>query len=220
MNTFADGSSLKSNALVLALGLPGMLTTWMLNQSEILGLSNANQNPIATISDVGQTIAGHNITLDAKASFDPSGNALTNTWNFGDGNHSNGVAITHTYTRTGTYDLKLTVSTKSGMSTITKVINVVTQPTIYNNPYAQNQQNGVPPTNPAVMLPTPDDQLSDKVTTVAAATATAANPLTLPSSSPSTTTSPTFAWIFGAFVLLILLIIGIVVFLQRRKSNI
>ncbi len=58
MNTFADGSSLKSYALVMALGLPGMLTTWMLNQPEILGQSSSNQAPIATISDVGQTIAG------------------------------------------------------------------------------------------------------------------------------------------------------------------
>src|SRR5947209_8838126 len=57
MNTFADGSSLKSYALVMALGLPGMLTTWMLNQPDILGQSSPNRSPIAAISDVGQTVA-------------------------------------------------------------------------------------------------------------------------------------------------------------------
>jgi hypothetical protein len=42
MNTFADGSTKKSSALMLALALPGMLTTWMLNQSAILGQTNAD----------------------------------------------------------------------------------------------------------------------------------------------------------------------------------
>jgi hypothetical protein len=219
MNTFADGSSLKSYALVMALGLPGMLTTWMLNQPEILGQSTANQSPIAAISDVGQTIAGHSITLDARASYDPAGNALTYSWDFGDGTQANGIAVTHTYTRTGTYDLKLTVSSTGGTRTITKVINVVTQPTSYNNPYAHDQQDGFPPSNPAVTLPTPNDQLSDKVTTAAAATATASNPLTSTSSSTSGTTNFAIGWIVGALILAVLLVVGIVLVLQRRRQT-
>jgi len=219
MNTFADGSSLKSYALVMALGLPGMLTTWMLNQPEILGQSTANQSPIAAISDVGQTIAGHSITLDARASYDPAGNALTYAWDFGDGTQANGIAITHTYTRTGTYGLKLTVSSTGGMRTITKVINVVTQPTSYTNPYVRFPQDGFPPSNPAVTLPIPNDQLSDKVTTAAAATATASNPLTSTSSSTSGTTNFAIGWIVGALILAVLLVVGIVLVLQRRRQT-
>ena len=219
MNTFADGSSLKSYALVMALGLPGMLTTWMLNQPEILGESTANQSPIAAISDVGQTIAGHSITLDARASYDPAGNALTYAWDFGDGTQANGIAITHTYTRTGTYDLKLTVSSTGGTRTITKVINVATQPTSYNNPYARFQPDGFPPANPSVTLPTPNDQLSDKVTTAAAATATASNPPTSTSSSTSGTTNFAITWIVGALILAVLLVVGIVLVLQRRRQT-
>ena len=217
MNTFADGSSLKSYALVMALGFPGMLTTWMLNQSEILGQSTTNQSPIAAISDVGQTIAGHSIALDARASYDPAGNALTYTWDFGDRTQANGIAITHTYTRTGTYDLKLTVSSTGGTRTITKIINVVTQPTSYNNPYAHDQQDGFPPANPAVTLPTPNDQLLDKVTTAAAATATASTTATAQPS--SYTTNSAFAWVIGALILAVLVIVGIVVVLQRRRQT-
>ncbi len=221
MNTFADGSSLKSYALVMALGLPGMLTTWMLNQPEILGQSSSNQSPIAAISDIGQTIVGQSISLDARASFDPAGNALTYAWDFGDGAQANGINVTHTYTSTGTYVLKLTVSSTGGTRTITKMINVVTQPTSYNNPYARFQEDGFPPANPAVTLPTPNDQLSDKVTTTIAAIAiaTTSKPLTSTVSSTASVTNSTISWIVGGLILA-LLIGGIVVVFVRRKARV
>jgi PKD repeat protein len=166
------------------------------------------------MSDVGQTLAGHSITLDAKASYDPAGNALTYVWDFSDGTQANGIAVTHIYTRTGTYDLKLTVSSTAGTRSITKVINVVTQPTSYNNPYARYQQDGVPPVNPVVTLPTPNDQLSDKVTTTAAATVTALTPI-------SSITNSSVGWIVGGLILAVLLIGGItVVFVRRRKMHV
>jgi hypothetical protein len=211
MNTFADGSSLKSYALVMALGLPGMLTTWMLNQPEILGQSSSNHGPIAAISDVGQTIAGHSLTLDAKASYDPAGNALTYSWDFGDGTQANGIAVTHTYSRTGTYDLKLTVSSAGGTRIITKVISVVTQSINYNNPYERYQSDGVPPANPVVTLPTPNDQLSDKVTTTAAANATA-------KATTLNTSNSYIGWIIGGLILAVLLVGGIVVVFVRRNN--
>src|SRR5207248_1953958 len=101
-----------------------------------------------------------------------------------------GIAVTHSYAKTGSYDLKLTVNSKAGTRTITKVINVVTKPTSYNNPYARYQADGVPPTNPAVTLPTPNDQLSDKVTTTAAATVTALTPA-------SSVMNSSVGWIVG-----------------------
>src|SRR6266581_1774009 len=221
MNTFSDGSSLKSYALVMALGLPGMLTTWMLNQPEILGQSSSNQSPIAAISDIGQTLAGQSISLDARASFDPAGNALTYAWGFGDGAQANGINVTHTYTSTGTYVLKLTVSSTGGTRTITKMINVVTQPTSYNNPYAHFQEDGFPPANPVVTLPTPNDQLSDKVTTTIAAIAiaTTSKPLTSTVSSTASMTNSTISWIVGGLILA-LLIGGIVVVFVRRKARV
>src|SRR5213592_4300201 len=112
MNTFASGSSRKSQALVLALGLPGMLTTWMLNQPDILGEAPAGTKPIAAVSDVGQTLVKKSISLDAKTSFDPNNRSATlnYAWNFGDGATASGVSVDHTYTRAGTYTISLTVS--------------------------------------------------------------------------------------------------------------
>jgi hypothetical protein len=207
MNTFASGSSHKSYALVMALGLPGMLTTWMLNQPAILGNATTDQSPVAAVSDIGQTIANHPITLDAGASYDPAGNPLTYAWDFGDGIKAAGITATHTYAITGTYNLKLSVSSAAATRTIPKVIDVVSQSTSYDNPYAQDQQDGVPPTNPAVTLPTPNDQLSDKVTTATAST------------SPSSVANFSIGWIVGIVVLAALLLVGIVAVLQRRKAR-
>ncbi|MEO6891666.1 MAG: M28 family peptidase, partial [Ktedonobacteraceae bacterium] len=171
MNTFADGSSHKSNALMLALGLPGMLTTWMLNQPDILGQAALDRNPVAAISDVGQTKVGASVSLDAQASFDPqsSSTPLTYSWNFGDGTTASGISVQHTYTTAGSYHLTLTVTSPAGTRRVSKTITVVTHPTIYSNFYRNyygqgfGQQDGRPPANPAATLPKPDDSLSDRV---------------------------------------------------------
>jgi len=219
MNTYADGSSQKSNALVMALGLPGMLTAWMLNQPDILGQAAADQGPVAAISDIGQTVAGQSITLDARASFNPVGIALTYAWEFGDGTKASSIAVTHTYKTTGNYTLKLTVSSSKASRTVVKSINVVTQPTSYDNPYARDQQDGFPPPNPSVIYPKPNNSLSDQVLTVAAAaTATALTPTTSPST--SSISNFTIGWIIGLLILAALLIIGIAVGLQRRMSKV
>jgi len=219
MNTYADGSSQKSNALAMALGLPGMLTGWMLNQPDILGQAASDQRPVAAISDIGQAVAGQRITLDARASFDPAGNALTYGWDFGDGTRASSIAVTHTYKTTGNYTLKLTVSSSQTSRTVVKSINVVTQPTSYNNPYASVQEDGFPRSNPSVIYPRPNNSLSDQVSTVAAAaTATALAPTTSPSA--SSTLNPAIGWIVGLVILAMLLIIGILVVIQRRKSHV
>lgn len=159
MNTFASGSSKKAQALVLALAIPGMLTTWMLNQPDILGQVSAGGAPIAAISDIGQTQVNQNISLNAQAAFDPGYTAapLNYSWDFGDGSRALGVSVSHTYITTGTYKLTLIVSSASGTQHVYKTIQVVTKVTSYMNPYAQYPQNGVPPSNPAMILPTPND---------------------------------------------------------------
>jgi hypothetical protein len=159
MNTFASGGSKKAQALVLALAIPGMLTTWMLNQPDILGQSSAGRTPIVTISDIGQTQVNQSISVNAQAAFDPNNSAapLSYAWDFGDGSTAQGVSVSHTYSTAGTYTLSLSVSSSSGTSHVYKTIQVVTKVTSYTNPYAQYPQNGVPPSNPAVILPTPND---------------------------------------------------------------
>jgi hypothetical protein len=156
MNTYASGASQKAPALVLALALPGMLTTWMLSQPDILGEIAADGNPIAAISDVGRVLASQPLALDAQASFDPAaGGPLTYAWSFGDGANASGVAVSHTYTATGSYTVQLTVRSPTGTRVIAKRVVVEAQPTSYPNPYAGYAADGHPPSNPAVTIPTP-----------------------------------------------------------------
>jgi PKD repeat protein len=210
MNTFASGSSHKAQALVLALALPGMLTTWMLNQPDILGAVAADQNPIAAISDIAQTQVNQSISLDAKASFDPnnSNSTLTYAWNFGDGATSSGITVNHVYTTAGNYALTLTVSSPTGKRAISKLLNVVDKSTQYANPYADYPADGRPPSNPAVVLPTPNDAQAST-----GQGGTSSNPPASPG-----TPDLRFLLIVGIGVMAVgILLLGIVVALGRRK---
>lgn len=210
MNTFADGSSQQSQSLPLALALPGMLTTWMLNRPEILGTASADQNPVAAISDIGATRVGRTLSLDARASFDPNGNSgdLSYAWNFGDGTKATGIAVMHTYKAAGSYTLTLTVTSPTGKRTVSKALHVTMQP-IASNPVQLNQ-DGKPHANPAVTLPTPDNSLSDKV----ALAPTTVAPVAL----PNTTGQPVALYIGVSIALVILMVgTGLVIALSRRR---
>jgi hypothetical protein len=212
MNTFADSSSQQSQALTLALALPGMLTTWMLNRSEILGTASVDQNPVAAISDIGATRVGVPLSLDARASFNPSGNTsgLSYAWNFGDGTKARGIAVTHTYKAAGSYTLALTVSSPTGKRTITKMLDVTTRP-IATNPLHLDQ-DGKPQPNPQVILPTPDNNLSDKV--ARASTTIASIPIA------TTASQPVDLYIgLGVFVVILIVGVGLAIGLMRRKRT-
>ncbi len=217
MNTFADGSSQKAHALTLSLALPGMLTTWMLHQPDILGETHEAIRPFVAISDIGLTQVNTNVTLDAKASLDPKrSNALFNyTWNFGDGATANGVSVTHIYTKTGDYTVILTASSPSGTRSISKNVIVFNRATVYKNPYEGNAGDGNPPHNPEVQLPQPNDSLSDKVvspsaqSTVAPSTSQASQPLQ----------SAPFGFIVGIVLLCVAVVgsVGIGLLVVRRR---
>ena len=175
MNTFANGSTQKASALALALGLPGMLTTWMLNQPDILGQAPLNTGPITAINDVGQTLVGQSVTLNATNSYVPGNPTapLSYAWDFGDGSTATGVTVNHTYKAPGSYTLTLHVTSGNGQSLTSKTITVTAQSVNYPNPYIGYQPNGVPPPNPAVVLPTPTDAKPTPTST----TAISSNPL-------------------------------------------
>jgi PKD domain len=63
--------------------------------------------------------AGVPVTFNGAASSDPQGQALTFTWNFGDGTNGTGINPTHTYPQvpgTSIYNVSLTVQNTSGLS--------------------------------------------------------------------------------------------------------
>lgn len=173
MNTYADSSSQKSHALMLALALPGMLTTWMLHQPDILGDASASTQPTAAISDIGVTQVGQDITFDATNTLLPAGDSSTPTynWDFGDGGSANGVTVHHSYQKTGIYTLTLHLHSASGERAISKQVSIVTTAPIYNNPYKNYKADGKPPANTAISLPAANDSLSDKVASVSVSAA-------------------------------------------------
>jgi PKD repeat protein len=215
MNTFANGSAQKAPALTLSLALPGMFTTWMLHQPSVLGESPSTGNPIAAISDIGQTVVSQPLALNANASYTPANpNApLAYSWNFGDGTTASGISVSHTYTKTGNYILTLTVSSSIGSARISKVIDVGSKPTQYSNPYALYQSNGMPPPNPQVVLPIP--AANQRTNQIGKKTA----PHTNTNVGGSGLAPGIFILISIVILIVIIAVIGAAIMINRRKKR-
>jgi hypothetical protein len=156
MNVFASGKEAKSQALVLALALPGALSAWLLHQPDVLGEAPADQLPRPAIADLGPLKSGANLTFDARPSFDPTGGKLTYDWDFGDGAKATSETATHTYATTGIYTLTLTAHSSSGSRLLSMPLTISATPPSYANPYANYHATGSPRPNPNVTLPTPE----------------------------------------------------------------
>jgi hypothetical protein len=221
MNTYTDGSSRMSPPLALALALPAMFTTWMLNQSAIGGSVPTDGSPLAAISDIGQTVAGQPLMLDAEAAFDPSstGAGLSYAWNFGDGATAIGPTVKHIYQSTGVYTLTLTVSASSARRVVRKTLYVGSVPNVYSNPYSPLSGHNVP--NPAVKIPTSDAGLPAQPPLAAPFVQLVTPTPTVSLASPTTATTvvaqphsqdvqPASQSILPFMIVLILIILGIV----------
>jgi len=75
-----------------------------------LVVGNVNRGPTARAGDGYSTFLGRPVTLDASASTDPDGDALSYHWDFGDETEGTGATPQHTYAYRGTYGVTLTVS--------------------------------------------------------------------------------------------------------------
>ena len=220
MNTFADGNSQQSQALTLALALPGMLTTWMLSQPAILGQVAADNQPIAAISSIGLSQPGQAMSFDAGASYDPGAqnSRLSYHWSFGDGSSADGQKVSHTYGQPGNYTLSLSVTSSSGGTRVIAKQLSIAQPTVYPNLYAGHQSNGTPRTNSGVILPTPVSGLSDRVGT--SADAQRAGPIkqaVTPTPAQANGPSP-LLWVGLAIVLVLLALL--VIRIRRKRAPI
>lgn len=157
MNTFASGHAEKAKALTLSLALPGMLTTWMLHQPQILGEASALNHPLGSIGTIGLTPPGKDLKFSAYA-FDPAGSpagSFTYQWNFGDGSKAQGQNVTHRYQSAGNYKLQLDITSAKGRETIARQLSITNNPPTVTNPYADYLSSGRPPKNPLVKLPVP-----------------------------------------------------------------
>ncbi len=69
------------------------------------------------------------VSFDGRASEDPDGDALTHSWNFGDGSTGSGETPSHTYDNVGNYTVTLTVTDTGGLSHFTtRTISVTPAP--------------------------------------------------------------------------------------------
>ena len=73
--------------------------------------------PVAYFSpSTESTFKGAEVTFDASISYDPFGQVASYKWDFGDGSEGEGEIATHSYSSSGKYDIKLTVTGALGAS--------------------------------------------------------------------------------------------------------
>ncbi len=85
-----------------------------------------NVPPVATFTLTQGTGSGPGIAVDAGASSDPDGLIAGYAWDFGDGQTATGVQATHTYQRSGTHTVTLTVTdNRGGTATAEQQVSVV-----------------------------------------------------------------------------------------------
>src|SRR3989441_531387 len=105
--------------------LAGGLAIGGLSSAEIFAFSTStNRAPVAVAGAGVTALEGAIVSFDGSASSDPDGDALTFTWDFGDGTSSSGLVSevdgsgsvdgTHSYLVAGVYKVTLTVADKDG----------------------------------------------------------------------------------------------------------
>jgi len=75
-----------------------------------------NTPPIADAGSNSSCCVDLASTFDASSSSDSDGDTLSYTWDFGDGTKTNGAIVDHVYTKSGSYNVSLTVDDNSGAS--------------------------------------------------------------------------------------------------------
>ncbi len=222
MNTFADGGAAQSQALSLALAVPGMLTAWMLTQPDILGLARPDGRPIAAIGSIGAIRPGLPVTLRGTA-FDPGRShvRLRYSWNFGNGAAATGPTVQHVYAA-GHYTLQLNVTAPGLAARVIRQALSAGVPAAYVNPYAartppsgaisgaaRSAAEGRPLANPAVTLPAARPGLTDHVGRADNLGRAARAQSRQPAGSPA-------IWILSGVAALVVAVVAVVLATRRR----
>ena len=86
---------------------------------------SANNNPVAAFTAAAPTIKAGDALLFTSTSSDPDGDALTQSWDFGDDTRGGGSSIAHVFPSAGAFIVKLTVGDgKGGVGNTTQIITV------------------------------------------------------------------------------------------------
>ncbi len=84
--------------------------------------SSPNQAPIADAGGPYTGSTNEQLSFDASASYDPDGDSLNYSWDFGDGEREYGESVTHIYQSSGKYTITLTVEDTPGESNTTTAL--------------------------------------------------------------------------------------------------
>jgi PKD repeat protein len=96
----------------LVLGIIVMFISSMF--SSIIADPGENDPPVADVGGPYFGFINTPIQFDGSGSYDPDGNIISYSWNFGDGGTGTGVTPTHTYTNWGNFTVSLTVMDDGG----------------------------------------------------------------------------------------------------------
>ena len=98
----------------------------------------ANQIPVSVIAATPlEGEAPLNVAFDGATSYDPDGEIISYSWEFGDGSYGSGALADHTYGSAGTYTAKLTVTDNAGGSSW-DTIQIVVSPDPTKVVYVEN----------------------------------------------------------------------------------
>lgn len=129
-------SSNQQNPPAVSYDLPGTYTI-TLTASNAAGSSTFTQTVVV---NPGPTAGFSSTVSGLTATFaNTSSNALTYSWDFGDGNSSSDANPTHDYAADGSYTVVLTVSNNCGSSSFTQTVVINTAP---SSGFSENTTNG------------------------------------------------------------------------------
>jgi photosystem II stability/assembly factor-like uncharacterized protein len=79
------------------------------------GGGTQNQNPVAVMNvSPNPALINQQVTFDGAGSYDPDGQIVSYSWEFGDGYTSNQMNATHSYSQAGQFTYRLTVTDNNG----------------------------------------------------------------------------------------------------------
>ena len=83
----------------------------------VLSVASGNQSPVAVMAAAPASgVAPLNVSFDGGSSSDADSSIVSYAWNFGDSATGSGVTTNHTYSMSGTYIARLTVTDNQGAS--------------------------------------------------------------------------------------------------------
>ncbi len=100
----------------------------------VSGVFAENENPVADMSaDNEDVFAGDTVNFDASESYDPDGEIVSYSWDFGDGTRGDGINPSHIYNIPGGYEATLMVIDDDGATDTDTLIITVFEPVVEPN---------------------------------------------------------------------------------------